>query len=114
MLVETIPLKKADTWWQRFKGLMLQKEVREALWIVPCNSIHMFFMCTSIDVLFLDEEDQIIHFRENLKPWRLVFPVKKAKSVVELPPGFVQRNALEEGQIIRQDQGYLHVDRTGA
>jgi uncharacterized protein len=108
--MENLPIRLADTFGSRFKGLMFVPEVNEALWITPCNSIHMFFMKTSIDVLFLDASQQIISVKEKVKPWRLVLPVKHAKSVVELPPGFVERNEVTPGSRVSIQKGFLHVD----
>ena len=43
--------KKATSYWQRFRGLMLRKRLNpgEALVIEPCSSIHMMFMLFAID-----------------------------------------------------------------
>jgi uncharacterized membrane protein (UPF0127 family) len=77
----------------RFFGLMLRKSLpyHEALLLVPCNSIHMFFMRFPIDVVFLDEHNQIKQMAENLRPWRIIPPVRSAHATLELPVGSIKR-----------------------
>jgi uncharacterized membrane protein (UPF0127 family) len=59
----------------------------EALLIRPCDSIHMFFMRFSIDVLFLDRELNILRLIKNLAPGKVVGTVKGAFQVLELAAG---------------------------
>ncbi|MGR3765927.1 DUF192 domain-containing protein [Rossellomorea sp. NS-SX7] len=103
-LYRTLPyaIIKADTFAARLKGLMFKKTplANECLWIIPCNSIHMFFMKFSIDVVFLDDQKRIIKLVTNLKPWNMLMPVKNAHSVLELPSGSINRLKLKPQQII--------------
>lgn len=71
----------------RFIGLMGKRyiEDNEAFCIKPCNSIHMFFMRFSIDVIFLDSSNKVIEYIENLKPWQVSKIVKSSKMVIEMP-----------------------------
>jgi hypothetical protein len=83
---------KADDYDSRCRGLLgrvaLAKE--EGLWIVPCPMIHTFGMKFSIDVLFLDREQNVVRVIEGLKPWRLSPWVWRAHSVLELAGGALQ------------------------
>lgn len=92
-------IKKADTFASRLKGLMFRKKplVQEGLWIIPCNSIHMFFMHFPIDAVFLDKQERIVHLVKDLQPWRFVSPIKGAHSVVELPAGTIVQMNLTVG-----------------
>jgi hypothetical protein len=67
------------------------------LWIVPCNSIHMFGMRFPIDALFLDRGLVAVRLVEYLLPGRLVWPVRRAHSVLELPAGALARLGWREG-----------------
>ena len=82
-------LEVARTSWSRFVGLMGRKDLApgRALWIEPCNSIHMFFMRFAIDVLFLDREGRVKRVMLRLRPWRISPIVFGARTVVELPAG---------------------------
>ena len=66
------------------------------LWIVPCESIHMFFMKFPIDVVYVDRKHRVRKLVENLRPWR-VSACLSAHSVVELPVGAIRESATEKG-----------------
>jgi uncharacterized membrane protein (UPF0127 family) len=104
ILYRTIPysIKKANTFFSRLKGLMFRRKPLnlEGLWILPCNSIHMCFMFFPIDIVFLDKDYKVIKMVKSLKPWRIVAPVPKAYSVLELPLGTIDFFRLKEGQFI--------------
>jgi uncharacterized membrane protein (UPF0127 family) len=57
------------------------------LWLVPCPTIHTFFMKFPIDVVFLDGSKKVVKVIENMKPWRLSAWVPSAASVLELSGG---------------------------
>ena len=82
-------VRTADTMGARMKGLLGRSglEADEGLWIVPCNSIHMFFMRFAIDVVFLDREHRVVRVHEAVQPWRMARGGKGAHSVLELPSG---------------------------
>lgn len=95
-------LMTADSFFKRLKGLMFTKELTEedALHIIPCNEIHMFFMNYSIDVLYLDREKKIVHMDEGMQPGKIGKKVKNAVSVIELPDGKIKTKSLEIGQML--------------
>jgi len=95
-------LMTADSFFKRLKGLMFTKELPEqdALHIIPCNEIHMFFMNYSIDVLYLDKDRKIVHMDEGMEPGEIGKKVKNAVSVVELPNGRIKTKSLEIGQVL--------------
>lgn len=80
-------------------GLLGTAELRsgEGLWIDHCNSIHTFFMKFAIDALFLDAESRVVRAYRNLVPFRATRLVWKAKSVLELPAGSLENQAVELG-----------------
>lgn len=94
------PIKKANTFGTRLKGLMFKKTPikQEGLWIIPCNSIHMFFMNFPIDAVFINQNNEIVKLVHDLQPWKIVSPVKNAHSVVELPSGTIKEMNLKEGE----------------
>ncbi|HXT01699.1 MAG TPA: DUF192 domain-containing protein [Elusimicrobiota bacterium] len=88
---------KADDAGSRSKGLLGRESLGadEGLWIVqpslarlvPCPTIHTFFMKFPIDVLFLDASLQVRRVIEDMKPWRLSPWVAAADSILELKGG---------------------------
>lgn len=97
---EIIDINVADTFLSRMKGLMFKKEIKKGLWITPCNSIHTFFMRTKIDVLYLDAKGKIIKMTPFIKPWRIGPIVWKAKSVLELPAGTIQKMDIQLNHVV--------------
>ena len=74
----------ADTYVKRFKGYMFCKTpCCNAIILIPCSSIHTFFMKFRIDVLFINEKMEIAKKIENLGPGKLILPVKGVKMVIE-------------------------------
>ena len=89
----------AGSFLSRFMGLMGKPALntRCGLLIIPCNSIHMFFMRFPIDAVFLDRSNKIVFMAEGLKPWRVSKIIKEAQKVIELPSGTVKSNMTEVG-----------------
>ena len=92
-------LRVADTHWTRFWGLQFTRSLPEGdgLWIKPCRQVHMFWMRYPIDVVFLDDEAQVVALAPQLRPWRISPLVKPATSVIELPAGSIARTGLAIG-----------------
>lgn len=92
----------ADHFLKRMKGLLGKNELRvgESLWIIPCMSIHTFFMKFSIDVIFLNKKNQVIAAVENLQPNRLTRLYPTAVSVLELPAGTIEKTSTAVGDEI--------------
>lgn len=84
-------LKVADTHPSRRKGLLgrLSLSPGEGLWIIPCESVHTFFMAFTIDLIYLDRKNQIRKLRSEVVPWRLSACLS-AHSVLELPCGTIR------------------------
>jgi hypothetical protein len=91
---------KADDHESRGKGLLGRSSLDSeeglwivlgaGLWIVPCPTIHTFFMKFAIDVVFLDGSNKVVKVIENMKPWRLSAWVPSAASVLELSAGVLK------------------------
>ncbi|MFH1956961.1 MAG: DUF192 domain-containing protein [bacterium] len=87
-------LEVADTFFSRLKGLLGRKYISKdyGLLLVPCGSIHMFFMKFPIDVFFLKKVSggfEILKIVRNLAPWRLCFAPAGTCAVLEVFPGAV-------------------------
>lgn len=95
-------IKIADNFFTRFKGLMFKKElnINEGLIINPCNSIHMFFMNFPLDILFVNENNEVVEILENIKPWRVSKLYFNAEYVVELPINTVKSKNIQKNQKI--------------
>ena len=59
---------------------------RGRLWIVPCASVHTFFMKFPIDLVYIDRRKKVKKVRSRVGPWRLS-ACFSAHSILELPAG---------------------------
>ena len=102
----TLKVKIADTFISRFRGLMLQKQLKpgSGLIITKCNSVHMMFMRFAIDVVYLDKNFCIKKIVRNLKTWTGISFCLSAQSVLELSAGEADRLNLQIGQIIKYEK----------
>jgi uncharacterized membrane protein (UPF0127 family) len=82
---KAIPIRIANTFGSRFLGLMGKKKGEYGLLLIPCNSVHTFFMRYNLDAVFLDKNNKIISIKRLIKPFSLVPPVPKARKVLEFP-----------------------------
>ena len=92
----------ARTVLKRIKGLLGRDDFKqgEALIIMPCKSIHTFFMPFPIDVLFVNKQNQILKAIPSLRPGRLTYIYFNAAFVIELPSGTIQASRTSQGDTI--------------
>ncbi len=84
----------ANTFFEKFKGLMFEKKGRfDYALIFDFGSekkagarIHMLFVFFPICAVYLDAGKKVVDMKNNLKPFSLNYtPKKKARFLVELP-----------------------------
>lgn len=75
----------------RNKGLLGRTNLPPGagLWIVPCESVHTFFMKFSIDLVYIDRNKRVKKVRSHVGPWRLSACLS-AHSIIELPAGVAE------------------------
>ncbi|MDR2191767.1 MAG: DUF192 domain-containing protein [Endomicrobium sp.] len=86
---------KAERFLLRFLGFMFKKPSDYALLFENCKSVHTFFMRFNLDIVFLDKSGRVIKTKKNVKPWRIVLPVKNAVSILEIPSFLNDRQNLK-------------------
>lgn len=81
---------RADNPFTRLRGLLGRRPLvggaSEALLLVPCNSVHTFYMGYPLDIVFLDAGDHVIGWRSGVRPWR-VRAMWRARQTLELAAG---------------------------
>ena len=89
----------ADKPFARLRGLLGRKGMGhgDALLLRPASSIHTCFMRFTIDVVFLDEEMNVLRIVHDLRPWRAAAR-RGARAVVELGAGDAARAGLRVGE----------------
>jgi uncharacterized membrane protein (UPF0127 family) len=95
----------ADTSAKRRTGLLKHERLEpgEGLWIVPCESVHTFFMKFPIDLVYLDKHRKVRKVRSTVRPWRLSACLL-AHSVLELPAGAVKQSGTQAGDELTLDK----------
>ena len=88
----------ADTAATRNKGLLGRAALPPGggLWIVPCESVHTFFMKFPLDLIYLDRKKKVKKIRGNVGPWRLSACLS-AHSILELPAGTLESTLTQRG-----------------
>ena len=92
-----------ESLFSRTKGLMFSKKLKNSclLFIFPKEervSLHMFFVFFPIDVLFLNENKEIVDLKQNFLPFTLYTSKKPAKYILEMPVGSI-KNIDKEKQV---------------
>lgn len=83
-----IQLTECTTFFSRLKGFMFEKNINKALLFNKCNSIHTFFMKENIDVILCNDNNEILHYYQNLSPNHIILPKKNVTKVFELPVNY--------------------------
>ncbi|NLE75530.1 MAG: DUF192 domain-containing protein [Chloroflexi bacterium] len=93
----------ANTHWARLVGLIGVRQMvpGDGLAIVPCRSVHCFFMSMPIDVLYVNREHRVVAMDHELRPWRIGSLHKGVHYVVELPAGTLARTGTAVGDQLR-------------
>ena len=88
----------ADSSAKRRTGLLKHKGLApgEGLWIVPCESVHTFFMKFPIDLVYLGKDRKVRKVRHAVKPWRMS-ACWSAHSILELPAGMAAQTGTLAG-----------------
>jgi len=94
-------LEVADSGPKRNKGLLGRNGLApgEGLWIVPCESVHTFFMRFPIDLVYLDRNNKVRKVRSAVGPWRLS-ACFSAHSILELPAGTIRATKTQRGDLL--------------
>jgi uncharacterized protein len=103
-------VEDGSSFWARFMGLMGRSSLPAGcgLWMDGESSIHMLFMRFPIDVVFLARPvggaggpRRVVAARSAVRPWRgVVWPVRGAHGVLELPAGTIEATGTQVGDEI--------------
>ena len=80
---------EARSFFARGRGLLGRRSLsnKATMWIDPCNNIHTWFMQFPIDVVFVDKNLCVQAILREVKPFRIVWPIWRARSVFEFSGG---------------------------
>jgi uncharacterized protein len=89
----------------RSKGLIFTTTPQSVL-INTRIGIHTFGMKFALDILILDKHYKIVKLKKNIKPNRIFLWNPLHKTVIELPPGDIQKNNLKIGDTLKIIKNY--------
>ncbi len=105
-----VNIKVADSFRARLIGLYTHGRLQfgDGAWLVPCNSIQTIGLRRAIDVVFVDAGGNVVRIVENVRSGRVIWPVRGARSVLELPRGVVSSSETQIGDRIEFiEEGHL-------
>lgn len=93
----------ADSVSVRLVGLLGRRSLfaGQGMWLVPANSIHTIGMHFPIDVVMLSRHFVVVALRESVRPFSLVWPNFRAKSILELPADTIAATRTERGDLLQ-------------
>lgn len=95
-------VKIADNFFSRTKGLLGRNSMDkgEALHIIPCDSIHSYFMKFEFDAIFINKKNQVVHLIEKMPAWHFSKICFSARSIIELPAGVIKETETCIGDLL--------------
>lgn len=94
-------IETAESSAQRRTGLLKHEKLEDGagLWIIPCESVHSFFMKFAIDLIYLDRKHTVRKVVRALRPWGMSICLS-AHSILELPVGTIDRTGTQPGDVL--------------
>jgi uncharacterized membrane protein (UPF0127 family) len=95
----SLSVTPADTTFARLRGLIgrLKLRVDEGLWVVPSCGVHTVGVLFPLDLIYLDENHQVIHLIEHFPRFRISPLRPQASSVLELPTHTIYTSQTQPG-----------------
>lgn len=94
-----IPCMECKSFFQRFRGFMMEKNINRALLFKHCNSVHTFFMKEAIDIVLCDDANVVLYYYREVLPNHVILPKKGVRRVFELPVGYFDIQVFEQLEV---------------
>lgn len=101
-------IEPADSIWKKTRGLMFRKSMPSDLGMLmdfgrdTKAGIWMLFMRFPIDIIYIDRQNKVVDIKENIRPmslnpltWRVYYPKKPARYVLEVAAGTAKKKETE-------------------
>jgi len=104
-------LAAAQSRWEITRGLLGRPRLEpgEGLLLPGCRAVHTAFMRYALDLAYLDGQGRVVRLVHGLAPWRASMALR-ARDVVELPAGALDRNGWKAGIPVRIAEAADDVD----
>jgi uncharacterized membrane protein (UPF0127 family) len=98
-----VNIRVANSFAARLVGLYAHRHLPfgDGVWLVPCNSIQTVGLGRAIDCIFLARDGGVVRIIESVRPWRVIWPVRGAYSVMEVPAGVARSSETQVGDRIQ-------------
>ena len=95
-------LEIANNSFKRLTGLLGRNGLNkgEGLHIIPCSSIHSFFMKFRFDAVFINKKNEVVYLIKDMPAWRVSKICFSGYSVVELPSGIINETETNIGGVL--------------
>ena len=95
-------IRIADTGLTRIVGLLGERELLpgDGLLILPSQGVHTVGMRFAIDVVFLDDDWNVIAIKRDMRPFRMTRVFWKAAAVLELRSGSLDSSSTSVGDTL--------------
>jgi uncharacterized membrane protein (UPF0127 family) len=95
-------VKIADSIWKKALGVMFWKSWgdNQGLLLTQTSGVHTFFVRFPIDLVFLNNDFEIVRLVKNLKPWKISPIDFRSAHVLELTTGTISTFNLAVGDKI--------------
>ncbi|MDR7419348.1 MAG: DUF192 domain-containing protein [Armatimonadota bacterium] len=94
-----VNIKVANSFTSRLRGLYGHPDLPfgDGVWLVPCNSVQTIGLGRVIDLIFVDKAGRVVRIIEQVGPGRVIWPVRGAHSVLEVPAGVARSSETQVG-----------------
>jgi uncharacterized membrane protein (UPF0127 family) len=95
--------EECRTFWEQTKGMMFRREVVPLLFSFPRHTIvklHSWFCPDNIDLVFLDENWEVVELQSEWDTWSSYRPQKPFMFLLELPRSTIFRTGTQIGDVV--------------
>lgn len=100
----------ADGFLTRLRGLLGRERLDpgDGLVIVPCSSVHMWWMRFPLDVIHLDRRGAVVKVVQSLQPGQMGPYVWRSHTAIELPAGTIAASGTQAGDVVAIERNERH------
>jgi uncharacterized membrane protein (UPF0127 family) len=95
--------EECKSWWEQTRGLMFRKEVVPLVFVFSKEQtlkLHSWFCPDNIDLVFLDENWEVVELQQEWEPWSSYSSQKPSMFLLELPRGTIWKTGTQLGDVV--------------
>lgn len=110
-----VNIQMANSFLSRTLGLYRHRQLQlgDGVFLIPCKSIHTIGLRYAIDVVFLDAADDVVQVFPNTRPGKIIWPVRGARSALEVPVGVLRSSETHRGDHVEFFENLDHLHSGG-